>query len=273
MHLDCHRRLGNQLASAAALAFVLAATPSAAAATYNAVSDFSLVSNPNGAWSYGANSGTAGAFAAFTNSSANPASFDYWLNQPFSAGFPNYFPFVAKNVTGSTFTNSTGLAVPTDVLYMAPGINLLSIVQFTAQGAGQHTFTGEFLGLQQPFDRGGGFGLAPGATVLVSAVLNGTSVLLPATTLNAPTGNPGGDVAINLVLNLLAGDTVQFRVDPTQFYTNQGRPDLDIQGDSIGLRLNVEALIDPNPIPEPSTLGLFSLALGAWAAMASARAR
>lgn len=246
------------------LALSLGWTSLATAASYNAVSDFSLASNPNGVWSYGANSGTAGAFAAFTDSSANPGSFNYWLNQPFSAGFPNYFPFVAKNATGSTFTNSTGLAVPTDVLYMAPGINLLSIVQFTAQGAGQHTFTGGFLGLQQPFDRGGGFGLAPGPTVLVSAVLNGTSVLLPATTLNAPTGNPGGDVAINLVLNLLAGDTVQFRVDSTQFFgTTQGRSDLDIQGDSVGLRLNVEALIDPNPIPEPSTLGLFSLALGA----------
>jgi hypothetical protein len=261
---------GNVTSSRAGLRMLLvvamawAAPLSSAATLYDAVSDFSLAANPNGVWSYGANSGTGGSFSAFTNSSANATSFDYWLNQPFSAGFPNYFPFVAKNATGSTFTNNFGLAVPTDVLYMAPGINLLSIVQFTAADSGQHTFTGEFLGLQQPFDRGGGFGTAPGPTVLVSAILNGTSALLPATTLDAPSGSPGGTVGINLLLNLTAGDTVQFRVDSTQFFQDtQGRSDLDIQGDSIGLRLGVTAPTELNPVPEPSTLGLLPLAIGA----------
>lgn len=234
---------------------------------YDAVNDFTVASNPNGVWSYGTNSGTGGSFSAFTNSDSDPNSFAWWLNQPFSSAYPNYYPLVAKNITGSTFTNGLGLAVPTDVLYMAPGINLQSIVQFTAAESGQHTFTGGFLGLQQPFNRGGGFGNAPGPTALVSVLLNGVSQLTAP--LNAPSGSPGGDVPISLILNLTAGDTVQFRVDSTQFFENQyQRPDLDIQGDSIGLRLSVLAPGDEgpggeSPVPEPSTLGLMSLALGA----------
>lgn len=62
---------------------------------------------------------------------------------------------------------------------------------------------------------------------------------------------------INFSVNLAAGDTIQFRVDSTQFFEqSQGRPDLDIQGDSIGLRLSVTAPdhIDPtSPVPEPSS--------------------
>lgn len=241
---------------------------SPAATIYDAAGDFTLAANPNGVWAYGRNSGPGGAFVAFTESSANPTSFNYWLDEPFSAGYPNYYPHVAKNVTGSTFTNATGLSVPTDVLYMAPGIGLLSIVQFTAMNAGQHSFSGEFLGLQQPFDRGGGFGSAPGPTALVSATLNGTSALIAATALNAPAGSPGGNVAINFVLNLNAGDVIHFAVDSTQFFTQQsGRPDLDIQGDSIGLRLTVTApdAGELNPIPEPSSMVLVALALGALA--------
>jgi hypothetical protein len=97
---------------------LLALAPSVPAATfYNAVTDFSTASNPNGVWAYGTNSGTGGAFQLFTNSSSS-SPLAYWSRDNSAL----YYPNVQKNVTGSTFTNGFGLSVPTDVLYLSPGL-------------------------------------------------------------------------------------------------------------------------------------------------------
>ncbi len=250
-----------------AFALLILTTPIHAATIYDAVADFSSTTNPNGVWAYGRNSGTGGAFSAFSDTCCLAGDIFRWWNN-LSNPFPNNFPFVGKTVSAPV-SNSTGLLVPADVLYMAPGPDFDAIVQFTAANAGLHSFSGSFLGLQQPFDNGLGT-LRPGATVLVSAQLNGSSSLLGPTALQGPTGSTSatgnGDVPINFATNLLAGDTVLFRVN---FGPDFGRADFNIQGDSVGLRLTVNAPDAPTPggeIPEPSSVilalaGLTSLGI------------
>lgn len=248
-----------------AFALVILSTPIPAATIYDAVADFSSTTNPNGVWAYGRNSGTGGAFSAFSSGFSGGGIFRWWHSND---SFPNNFPFVGKTTSGAVQVLPT-LLVPADVLYMAPGPNFDAIVQFTAVNTGLHSFSGSFLGLQQPFDNGLGT-LRPGATVLVSAQLNGSSSLLGPTALQGPTGSTSatgnGDVPINFATNLLAGDTVLFRVN---FGPDFGRGDFNIQGDSVGLRLTVNAPDAPTPggeIPEPSSVilalaGLTSLVI------------
>src|SRR5262245_2080650 len=94
--------------------------------------DFSLSSNPNGAWSYGYTT-TIGAFTAYTS---NTTVSSFYQSQVGAAGLAGWsrplsppFPFVAKNFTNQTYFQTWN---PTDVLLHPRDSNLFSIARWTS---------------------------------------------------------------------------------------------------------------------------------------------
>ena len=106
MHTSC---LSNSLrpllaACACALGLAAASNTTASAAAYNAVADFSLAANPNGAWSYGSLSAfTGGTFSLYTvkATDANFTGSQLWEN---GQSAPNTAA-VLKNTTDQIQTN------------------------------------------------------------------------------------------------------------------------------------------------------------------------
>jgi len=132
---------------AAALVALLGLNPAVAAATtvWDAVSDFSTSSNPNGAWAYGR--GFAGStFLAFPDSSTfSSGPTDFWERCAGCAP-PNTgrgaIPIMGENM-GAPF-NWLSVVVPTGVLWVHPGSRREVLVQWTAPTAGTYSYSGEF---------------------------------------------------------------------------------------------------------------------------------
>ncbi len=110
------------------------------AATYNAVTDFSLSSNPNGVWTYLYNASLLS--SAVTGSGAT-AGVNYWWNN--GGAVPNQ-AFIGANVSGKTVTISGGIVIPTNVLWMGNQSNSVD-VRFTAPTTGSYSIIGNFLGI------------------------------------------------------------------------------------------------------------------------------
>ncbi len=113
------------------------------AATYNAVTDFSLSSNPNGVWSY-----LYGAtlFPTAVVGSGATAGLNCWWNGKANTANDD---IVCANVSGKTLSeNSGGTTVPTNVLDIDPQVGNVT-VRFTAPsvGGGTYAIVGNFLGL------------------------------------------------------------------------------------------------------------------------------
>jgi len=106
----------------AATAFGFASV-SAQASVYNAVTDFSSTSNPNGTWTYGYGvTGTPGSFTAFSSESSTlyPGANVWYTTTP---GYN--LPVVGQSPSGTTCcTGGTTVTVPSDVLWMHPGSTL-----------------------------------------------------------------------------------------------------------------------------------------------------
>jgi hypothetical protein len=210
---------------------------------YNVVNDFSATTNPNGVWSYGESPSPNGAFTAFTFTASAPApnSVDFWLNQPFASGFPNYYPLVRHNTSGAAIDDGGGFIFPTDMLSLDPSNAQNSGVRFTAPADGSYSFTGSFQGLQFVPNGSGTSSAASiyqdlGAPALLSGDINGN-----------------GKLPFSLLLNLTTGQTVDFRVD------SRG----DNVSDSTGLALIVDKLdqVQTGVVPEPSYAGLLAIGL------------
>jgi hypothetical protein len=195
-----------------------------ATTTYNAVTGFSINSNPNSVWSYSL--GTPGGAASLdlhsgTNYSGHD-DWEYWV--PDSA---TTLPVVAYSPSGTGF--STIPSLPLNVLEMHPGDadNEASIVQFTAPTAGEYNFSGFF----EHVDIGGGNGVNvsvyEGSTSLYGAFIPGSSYEVPF--------NFDGTV------ELAAGQSLTFDVARNGQFND----------DSTGLNLTITA------VPEPSSLLLF----------------
>ena len=130
------RHAAGGLLAVACLAFNCGAQ----ASSFNAVTDFSLASNPNGVWSYLV-SGTL--LGNPTNNDPSFVGLDYWWN---GQAIPNS-SIVAWNSTGSTQTYSNGVITPTNVLLLDAENNSNVDVRFTAPTTSTYTITGYFLGL------------------------------------------------------------------------------------------------------------------------------
>ncbi len=170
---------------AASLLFCISA---ANAGSYNAVSDFSVKSNPNGVWSYvDAN--------ALLVSTGTGLGLSGWLTPVLGFGNEGVF----QNITGASLTwppNSLpGLPVaivPTDHLYLSTSINN-TVLRFNAPASGTYMITGDFLGIDT-------VPVAHNVAVLV----NGNNIFsanIAAYTQSAP---------FNFGKALNAGDTVDF---------------------------------------------------------------
>ncbi len=236
---------------AVAVVALLGLHPAIAAATvWNAVSDFSTSSNPNGAWTYGY--GAAG--SSFSKDSiASTFSLgptDLWSRY---RGDPVYLykgnPMVAENM-GATY-NWTTVLVPTGVLWLHPGKTWDSLVQWTAPTAGTYSYSGEFelLDIHPTGIIGEVFGGEIGnARELYSGTLTGPGA-------NQSTKTPGESETFSGTVSLLAGETLTFAVN------NDG----DYNYDSTGLMATITSTSNglrattASSVPEPSTWAMMLL--------------
>jgi hypothetical protein len=220
------------LLSAALLAL---AAPQVVAQTYDAVADFSAVTNQGaaGAWSYGQSPTRGGTFSLLPN--ADPAFSGAAGVQAWRGGVPGFqggYPVIARNGSGATATYLT-ITHPADLLNLHPGPGgENAVLRWTAPTDGLFRVQGRFQGIDS----------AP-TTTDVAVLLNGLTTLF-SSGINV---SGGGNVAnFDLTVPVAAGDRIDFSVGTGNgFYGN----------DSTGLR----AVIGPAAaatVPEPGTVAL-----------------
>jgi len=129
------RHAAGGLLAVACLAF----SCSARASSFNAVTDFSLASNPNGVWSYGWATSGGSPFQLM----ASPAV----TFLPGDSGWTNGEPFpdtcyIDRNFSGSPIQDGT-VSLDPDTLHMQP-LSQASIVRFTAPASGAYQVAGLF---------------------------------------------------------------------------------------------------------------------------------
>ncbi|MFT3987258.1 VPLPA-CTERM sorting domain-containing protein [Aestuariivirga sp.] len=211
---------------------------SAQAETWNAFDDFSIATNPNGAWSYG--EGTAGStFTPFVNK-VTTSQVIYWQTTNPSLGAPA----VIKNTTGSSFAYPT-VVFPNDVLDIHPGPNSDVIVQFTAPTAGTYSYSGLFEVLDYVQSNGVIGLIYKNGTQLFSQEFGGT-------TANATTLTAGSMITFMGSVLLAAGDKLSFAVNNDGNYLY----------DSTGFQVVIS---DVSPVPLPGALPLMAAGLGSLA--------
>lgn len=129
-------RVGGTHVGLACLALLVAWTAPARASVWNLAADYSVVSNPNGAWTYGWEPGTSpnGALTQYNTVRSGVQ----WYDSSHASG--DYTPTVWLNNTGST-----SYGVPSGDVSLHPGWdNSFSVVRWTSPIAGQVSVTGLF---------------------------------------------------------------------------------------------------------------------------------
>ena len=183
-------------------------------ADYDAVRDFSIISNPNGAWSYGWMSPLGSSLNLYTVTDTTTFSgLSAWLETGMTMYAP---PLVGHNDTQSTLCYLS-FCVPPSYLQLHPGVNdEISVVRWTAPTSGSFLFQGKVVGL----DHGGP------TTTSYYVVLNSTRVIFSGNinTYKSP-------VPLRRTLAMSAGDTLDFAVD---FGQNS-----NYNADSTGIQFNV----------------------------------
>jgi hypothetical protein len=218
----------------AAATISLSGAAAQAATIYSAKGDFSIVSNPNGAWAYG--TGVAGSsFSPMTVSGYGVlnANFAYW-----QVAVPtSLVPLIGVNTGATTDTFGT-LIIPTDVLFMHPGPSTDAIVQWTAPSAGAYQISGSFELLD---DKPSG---------IIGEVYDNSSQLYAHTLTGPPadvgTLTPGGSEQFSETVTLAPGDIISFAVN------NDG----SFYDDSTGLMATITA------VPEPATWAMMVFGIG-----------
>lgn len=221
-----------------------------ATVVYDAVAQFSIANNPNGAWTYG--EGTGPVFSSvFTKNSGNvpvepisvPPTVQYWQ----SSNPSSLVPIVGKN-SGPTTTCCNTVLIPPGVLWVHPGDSSDVIVQWKAPTAGTYDIASSFALLDnQP------------TGVLAEIFMNGVSLFNHV--ISSPAANLGTQVygpAVNFALNdvsLHLGDTLSFVVNNNGQYFD----------DSTALTATITA------VPEPSTWAMMVLGFAGVGFMAYRR--
>jgi hypothetical protein len=194
-----------------------AQTQNPATPDYDAVRDFSIISNPNGVWSYGWEASLGSALNLYTvtdvtsvpGMSAWLASGTYYVNPP----------YVAHNDTSSVICiANNGVCIPPKYLHVHPGINNeLTVVRWTAPTSGNFKIEGAAVGLDRS-----------GATTTILWVLFNSGPLFA-----TPVDNYRSEFFFQLpcALAMSAGDTVDFAVDFGEDGSNNG--------DSTGIQFKV----------------------------------
>lgn len=183
----------------AGLALAFSAASRAQNAWDNA-GDFSLASNPNGAWSYGWQM-PDGNFNLMTFTKVDCGSIGLSCWKRFEGDWD--LPKVEINTTGAPLEFSSGV-IPVNVLNLHPNATgERSVVMWTAPVDGSYAITGQF----QAADR-----TPTGVQVIVN--VNGVEVL------SKPLKKFGQAVQFNLHPVLSAGQAVSFAVDPAGNFAN-----------------------------------------------------
>jgi hypothetical protein len=220
-----HCKWEIRLASlAATLIVVLGGSQSAPAGTiYDAVKDFSISSNPNGAWSYLYDPGTGPQLLTQTAVNYGATGVDAWLNGLSGAQAAG----TMKNTTASTVTISGTVVLPPDLLNMDPVGNKSDITRWTAPSAGTWSISGLFQGVDTSQH-----------SHTVEVLENSTTILLTPTTISTY----GQIVNISANVSLAKGDTIDFIVNGATVFTDLGT--------------GLSATIQLASVPEPSTIAL-----------------
>jgi len=236
---------------AVAVVALLGLHPAIAAATvWNVVSDFSISSNPNGAWAYGRGAPAGGTpewdFVPLPYTSTfSQGPTDFWERT--AGGAPprgkGTIPIVGENM-GAAYNFETALVLP-GVLWLHPGSVLDVLVQWKAPTAGSYSYSGEYE-LLDTHPTGVIGQVFENATELYSRTLTGPGA-------NQSTMTPGESETFGGTVSLLAGQTLTFAVNKDGNYDN----------DSTGLIATITSngltATIPSSIPEPSTWAMMLL--------------
>lgn len=182
-------------------------------ADYDAVRDFSIVSNPNGVWSYGWTSTLGSPLNLYTvmDSTTFPG-LSGWLETGMTMYAP---PLVGHNDTSSVLC-FLSFCVPPTFLQVHPGVNNeLSVVRWTAPATGNFLVQGKVVGLDR---------LGPTSTNFY-LVRNSRNVPVTLSIIGYQMPQ-----SFQRVIALSAGDTLDFAVD----FGGNG-----YNADSTGIQFNV----------------------------------
>jgi hypothetical protein len=208
------------------LSLVVLARPSAAQ-SYNAAGDFSISSNPNGAWSYGWSTSLGSAFIPSTIATNAYMGFtlEGWLGNSDSS----LTPYVLHNATTTIVNNNPTTPYQPGQLAEHPGAQgQYEVVRWTAPFSGTFSINATFSGLS-----------TIGSTTDVHIFLDGVSIFNSAVNgYPAPTSYSG-------IQSIVAGDRIDFAVG----IGSDGSPD----NDTTGLSATI--------VPEPGTLCLVAMGL------------
>ena len=162
----------------------------------NAVDDFSLSDNPNGAWSYSYSLGDG--LIPLTGQTFPAAGVGGW----WSGGDVPFWYTVAGNTSGMTASFET-IVQPPNYLDMDPESAARVDTVYTVPSAGTYSITGDFLGIDI-FEN----------SHPVAILVNGTDDY------SATIAAYDQSQAFNLTVTLTAGSTVDFAVETGATYTN-----------------------------------------------------
>lgn len=177
---------------------------------WDVVQNFSLNSNPNGAWSYGEEPDGGGAFSLFTSGTTCFTDGPCWWN-----GLSDPSSDAVELNTSAYEQHVLTIIAPDNELWMAPENNMV-VVRWTAPVTGEYWIFGEFQGIDLNLP-----------TVTVQVVKNGTDVLYSGTISTFGVFN-----TFNLSkLQLKAGTTIDFTASANT-----------VNSDNIGLAATIDQI-------------------------------
>lgn len=220
-----------KLLACLACSTLLFSTSAVSALTFNAANDFSIASNPNGAWSYGSSTTLGGVFVPFTVNGTsvvglNNPNFNYW-------GIGSA-PLVFKNTAATNQQGTTVNLNPGQLAFHPGALGEIALVRWTAPSADTILLNTLFSGRD-----------TTGTTTDVHILLNGVALF------NGLINGFGAATSFVSTLAVAQGDIIDFAVG----YGNNAT----YFNDSTGLSATISS------VPEPATLLLFGVALAGWA--------